>query len=417
MQSQQLPNEHWLSRLGEHLKQERYSRKVLQRWTEVARRFVIFLCKRHIAVEAAEPPNVSSYLQNELRLFRRRNRRAPGSIKGWRNSHTGGIHMLLRLVQGQWPPVSVPSTSFEAFHRQVCEEYAEWMRDVRGLAPESRSDRSAEARRFLSWLGERGNPQGLLLISATDIDGYMTSRAKSRRRISLNSCGNRLRGFLRYLHDSGRVTRDLAAAVICPTLYAFESIPSSLKPEHIQAVLEKTRQDHSRTGLRDYAILMLLSTYGLRAGEVTALRLDDVDWKKEVLRIRHSKTGAHSELPLLATVGDAILDYLQNGRPQTQAREIFIRTRAPYQPFRRGSSLYTPIQRRLTAAGIELAGKRGPHTFRHARAVSLLRATVPVKEIGDILGHRAAASTAIYLKLAIDDLRSVALELPVGVKP
>lgn len=120
---------------------------------------------------------------------------------------------------------------------------------------------------------------------------------------------------------------------------------------------------------------------------------------------------------MLATVGDAILDYLQNGRPQTQAREIFIRTRAPYLPFRRGSSLYTPIQRRLTAAGIELAGKRGPHTFRHARAVSLLRATVPVKEIGDILGHRAAASTAIYLKLAIDDLRSVALELPVGVQP
>lgn len=262
MQSQQLPNEHWLSRLGEHLKQERYSQKVLQRWTEVARRFVIFLWKRHIAVEAAEPPNVSSYLQNELRLFRRRNRRAPSSIQGWRNSHTGGIHMLLRLVQGQWPPVSVPSTSFEAFHRQVCEEYARWLCDVRGLAPESRSAHGAEACRFLGWLGERGNPQNLLSISVPDIDVYMSLRAKSQRRISLNGSGSRLRGVLRYLHNTGRVTRDLTTAVIVPTLYAFESIPSSLKPEHIQAVLEKTRKDHSRTGLRDYAILMPLTDCG-----------------------------------------------------------------------------------------------------------------------------------------------------------
>jgi integrase/recombinase XerD len=416
MQSQS-PNEQVLFRLEEHLKQENYCGKTFQRWTEVARRFLRYLDRRHIAVETAELTHVGSYLTSELRLFRQRYHRSPSPVRLWRNSHTGGIHMLLRLAQPQWPPAVVPTTSLDAFNRQVCEEYGKWMRDVRGLAPESRYDRSAEAQRFLGWLGERGNQPGLLLISATDIDAYMTSRTKSLRRISLKGCGNRLRNFLRYLRDSGRVTRDLAAAVICPTLYAFESIPSSLKPEHIQAILEKTRQDHSRTGLRDYAILMLLSTYGLRAGEVTALRLDDVDWQKEVLRIRHSKTGAHSELPLLATVGNAILDYLQKGRPQTQARAIFIRSHAPYQPFQRGSSLYTPIQRRLTAAGIDLTGKRGPHIFRHARAVSLLRVAVPMKEIGDILGHRGAASTAIYLKLAIDDLRSVALEIPVEVKP
>lgn len=416
MQSQSA-NKRMLFRLEEHLKQEEYCRKTFQRWTEVARRFLRYLDMRHIAVEVAEPLHISCYLTSELRLFRQRYHRSPYPIRLWRNSHTGGIHMILRLAQGQWPPAAVPSTSLEAFHRQICQEYENWMRDFRGLAPESRSDRCAEARRFHVWLGERGNQQNPFAISGTDIDVYMTARAKSQRRISLKGCGTRLRDFLRYLHNCGRVTGDLAAAVICPTLYAFESIPSALRPEHIQAVLEKTRQDRSRTGLRDYAILMLLSTYGLRAGEVTALQLDDVSWQKEVLRIRHSKTGVQSELPLLVPVGDAILDYLQKGRPKTSERRIFIRARAPYRPFQSGASLYTPIQRRLAAAGVEPVGKRGPHTFRHARAASLLRAAVPVKEIGDILGHRAAASTAAYLKLAIEDLRSIALEIPAEVTP
>jgi integrase/recombinase XerD len=134
---------------------------------------------------------------------------------------------------------------------------------------------------------------------------------------------------------------------------------------------------------------MLISKYGVRAGEITTLRLDDVDWRKEVIRIRHSKTGAISYLPLLPEVGEAILKYLQESRPKTSFREMFIRRRAPYRPFRSGSSLYGLVRWRLEAAGVITTGKRGPHAFRHARAVSMLRATVPVKEIGDLLGHRA----------------------------
>jgi integrase/recombinase XerD len=144
---------------------------------------------------------------------------------------------------------------------------------------------------------------------------------------------------------------------------------------------------------------MLLAKYGLRAGEITALRLDDVDWHKEVIRIRHSKSGGTSFLPLLPEVGEVMLNYLQNSRPQTSVREMFIRCRAPYRSFRNGSSLYGLIQLRFGLAGLIITGKRGPHAFRHARAVSLLRAAVPVKEIGDLLGHRAADSTLVYLKL------------------
>ena len=143
----------------------------------------------------------------------------------------------------------------------------------------------------------------------------------------------------------------------------------------------------------------------------------NLDWGHDRLRIHHAKTGAHSELPLLGDVGEAIVRYLQHGRPRVTCRELFIRNRAPYRPFQSGSSLYTPIRRRLEAAGISPRGKKGPHTFRHARAVSLLRAAVSVKHIGDILGHRSADSTAIYLKLATDDLRAVGLEIPTAVTP
>ncbi len=176
--------------------------------------------------------------------------------------------------------------------------------------------------------------------------------------------------------------------MIAPRVYALENIPSTLSAEDIAAVLRTVRQDRSPRGRRDLAILTLLATYGLRAGEITALRLDDIDWRREQVRVRHSKTGHETWLPLVRPVGEALVDYLQKGRPKVAAREIFIRARAPYRPFHNGSSLYSGIVRRLQAGGMKWQGKHGPHAFRHARAVSLLRAAVPSKVIGDVLGHR-----------------------------
>src|SRR5215472_8917443 len=289
------------------------------------------------------------------------------------------------------------------------------MTDVRGWSPESRSNRSDETRRFLCWLGERGSRQGLLNIAAPVIDAYMMQRAKSLRRTTLKTRAVELRSFLRYLHTTGRLLLEPGTAIIIPRLYTFENIASVLRPEDIKVLLEVTRKDRSPKGLRDFAILTLLAGYGLRAGEITALRLEDVRWRSETLRIRHSKTSVYSDLPLLPRVGNAILDYLRKGRPQTPAREIFIRTCAPYCAFKSGSSLHRLISLRFEAAGIKPHGRRGPHAFRHSRAATMLRAGVPIKEIGDVLGHRSAKSTNAYLKLASEDLRAVALEIPVEV--
>jgi integrase/recombinase XerD len=225
----------------------------------------------------------------------------------------------------------------------------------------------------------------------------------------LADVAERLRSLLRHLHRTSRIAVDLGPHVIAPLLYAYEGIPSVLSPDQITVILESVQRDRSPMGLRDYAILQLLATYGMRAGEIRRLRLDDIDWRADILHVRHSKTGARSVLPLLEPVGEALIDYLRNGRPKTDVREIFVRTRAPYVPM---VHIYNDVRRRIEAAGIMLSSKRGPHIFRHARAISLLRAEVPRKVIGDILGHRSPESTIPYLKLATEDLREIALDIP-----
>ena len=404
----------WLLRLTGHLQNERYHPHIVTRWTAVARHFLGYLEERGTRVKDAQPSDVAGYLRRERRRYVRRHHHRPPSISGWRNSYTGGIHMLLRLFRGSWPPPRALTAS-EQFHATLTDEYAMWMQDRRGLAIETCRDRWEEARRFLDWLGPRGTAVHLKELDVPDFDAYVASRAASLRRVTLKGVTVKLRSFLRHLYATGRTPRDLSVTIVGPRVYADEAIPSALRAEDVGRVLEVTRRDRSAIGRRDYAILMLLAKYGLRAGEVTALRLDDLDWRHDRLRVRHSKTHAVSELPLLADVGDAIVQYLRHGRPSVRYREVFIRSRAPYRPFRSGSSLYTPIRDRLEAAGIRPTGKRGPHAFRHTRAVTLLRAAVPAKHIGDLLGHRSPKSTTVYLKLATEDLRAVSLEIPMEV--
>jgi len=397
-----------IDQLRAHLTQQRYNLAVIHNQCRGAEHFLEYLARRNVAVDTATPDHVASYLNGALRRFRRRHGHL--AAPRWESIPRAGIHALLRLVQKRWPPETPPASSVEALCRSLCNEYREWLQMQRGLAPASIRALMWEGRYFLSWYTAHNAVDDFAQLNIKDIDTYFASRAAAGlRRRSLKDVAERLRSLMRFLHRTGHVGVDLAPRIIGPVLYAYESIPSALTAEHISAVLQCTRKDRSPMGYRDYAILLLLSTYGLRDGEIKRLRLEDIDWRAETLHIRHSKTGANSQLPLLGEVGEALLDYLRHGRPRTAAREIFIRTRAPYRPL---SAIYSEIRRRLTDAGVEPPGKCGPHTFRHARAVRLLRASVSRKVIGDLLGHRSEAATIPYLKLATEDLRAIALELP-----
>ena len=408
------------SRLEEfavHLKTERYAATIQRYYLWLAQRFVDYLGRKCIAVEAVGAVELEDFLQWELRSWRRRHGRDPRNIVEWRRRYRTAINGFLRLVHGHWPVVAAPTTAIEAFHRDLVQGYDAWMRELRGLASVTRSKRTTRALEFLTDLGPRGGQESLAQLRVGDIDAYLQRRCKGLRRQTIEDYTVCLRSFLRYLHGSGRTALDLSSTMLGPRIYDNEQVPAALRPEEVQAVLEVTRQDCSPIGRRDYAFLMLLATYGLRAGEIIALRLEDIDWKKEILHVRHSKTGAESELPLLREAGEAVLSYLEKARPETKHRELFLQVQAPYRAYKHGSILNYVISARLKMAGITPRGKKGPHAFRHARAVSLLRAAVPLKVIADVLGHRSEESTAVYLKLATEDLRAVGLDIPKEVLP
>jgi len=396
-----------VSRFRETLTQQRYNPVAVGNYCRNADYFLCYLAERKIALEVVTPTEVSIYLRLAVRRFHKRHGRAPAPY--WVSIPRSGIHGLLKLALKSWPPEPATSNAGELLCREVCSQYQTWLREERGLAVASIDALMWEARYFCAWYIGRSDTPSFKGMGIRDVDAYFEMRAPGLRRRSLKDVAERLRGLMRHLHRTGRTAVDLAPRIIAPVLYAYESIPSALSLDQIATVLKSAQKDRSPMGLRDYAILQFLSTYGLRVGEITHLRLDDVDWRAETLRIHHSKTRAHSLLPLLEPVGEALLDYLRHGRPKTDAREIFIRSRAPYC---RMFGIYSEVRRRMEAAGVRPSGKRGPHIFRHARAVSLLRASVPRKVIGDVLGHRSTESTVPYLKLATEDLRSIALEIP-----
>lgn len=409
MTPQALSHEMWFAQFDGYLHQQGYQAQTAHRYRTVCWQFLQYLQERDLVLEQVDPTTLEAYLQIQCQRYEQRHGRAP------RHAHHlfgRGITLLLRLVHGHWPPPLPPTSPQACFQQQVCEGYAQWLARYRGLAPRTIAIRQTRGQQLLAWLSARGTPVHLADLSVADLDAYLADQALTLRRSTRADLTCSLRDFLRYLYAHELITQDLAPTVLSPTLYAFERLPAALTPEEVQAVLEQARQDRTPIGLRNYAILLLLATYGLRAGEVVRLRIEDIDWRNEGLHVRQSKTGRATVLPLLAPVGEAILDYLREGRPTTEVREVFLRALAPLQPFRQGSSLYCMVARQLAKAGIEPAGKRGPHTFRHARAISLLRASVPMKAIGDLLGHTVPAATAIYLKLATDDLRDVCLDVP-----
>ncbi|HVB82553.1 MAG TPA: site-specific integrase [Candidatus Binataceae bacterium] len=313
---------------------------------------------------------------------------------------------------GDWPRLPPPQNAIEALIAAWLAEYRERLGTYCDLASGTVVGRLEEAKRFLVWCQERGALGEELDISIADVDAYVQHRASHMRRVTCAHMTRLVRVFLQFLRATGKVPEDLSARVIGPTLYQYESIPSILDADQVAAVLRHAHQDRSRKGQRDYAILMLLATYGLRGGELVRMQLSDVDWRRDTLSIFHTKTRTYTTLPLLPAVGEALLAYLRHARGKVTTREIFLRMKAPFKGLKRASCLNGMIREHLAAAGVRPPGKSGSHLFRHARAVALLRGGVPVKTISDVLGHRSVRSTSVYLKLHYEELRSVALPLP-----
>ena len=326
---------------------------------------------------------------------RRRGPASPAAVAAFRGTVTHWLHFVGRLAIAESPPR--PFASCVA-------EFADWMRE-RGLAEATIRGRCCVAAEFLDWFHAWNRPLGSLTIA--DVDRAVAAKSEQGRcgRIALHGYLKSLRALFRFAEAQGWCAPGLAEAVAPPRLYAGETVPAGLAWDDVQRLLAST--EGARPADRsDRAALLLLAVYGLRAGEVCGLRLDDVDWDAETLRVRRPKPGRTHLYPLSMSVGEALLGYLRESRPQRAERAIFLTLQAPIRPLS-ATGLSCRVHRRLRRLGID-APKRGAHALRHACAQHLLDSGLSMKAIGDHLGHRSPSSTAVYARVHLDALREVA---------
>ncbi len=286
-------------------------------------------------------------------------------------------------------------------HVDKVDAYARWMRVERGLSDETIGGCRRTVEGFLAgWGGD------LSLVRATDIDAAVArdhARGCARSTVRVNAL--RLRGFLRFAEDRGWCMNGLADAVMPPRHHPGETIPKGLSRDETLRLLATTEGDQA-TDIRDRAMLLMLITYGLRSGEVRSLRLEDIGWREERVRVHCPKTGRTLLRALSRGVGNAILRYLREVRPEHPDRTLFLTRKAPFRPLT-AAGLYSIVGSRLVRIGVT-DGRRGPHALRHATAQHLLDQGLSMKAVGDHLGHRSVAATSIYAKVRLDVLREVA---------
>ncbi|MBW2736172.1 MAG: tyrosine-type recombinase/integrase [Deltaproteobacteria bacterium] len=288
--------------------------------------------------------------------------------------------------------------------------YEQWLRNVRGACPGTIERRRQCLVPFLEFLGEAARVEALCKLDAECIRAYVTSRSAEYSKSHRNSIGSTLRLFLRFCFHQGHISRDLSGCVPSVRIYKLADTPRGITDKQAEKVLNRVDRC-SAIGKRDYAILQLLHTYGIRGGQVRALRVEDIDWRSDRILFRPLKRGKQSLLPLTEGVGESLLDYLQNGRPDICCAHVFVTMVPPCHPLDRSQALSSIIARRIKDADVSTESN-GAHAFRHCFAGRMVNRGHSLKAIADIFGHKLLASTFIYTKVDFQNLEQVALEWP-----
>ena len=292
----------------------------------------------------------------------------------------------------------------------LLDSYIEWMDDCQHASPGTIAIRSHSLRQFLLWLGPQATTEGMSKLTPETVERFFLSYAQEMGRSARRSMQSALRTFFRFCLHRGFFERPLDCAVPTLRTYRLATVPRGLTDEQARKVLNGINRS-SNAGRRDYAICQMLYTYGVRGGQVRALRLQGIDWTADRIFFKALKHGKDSLLPLTGEVGQSLLDYLQNARPPGVYQEVFLTALAPYHPLPNSSTLSEIISRHICTAGIKSHSK-GAHVFRHSFATRMLQKGHSLKEIADVLGHRHLGTTFIYTKVDFNALKQVGLEWP-----
>lgn len=337
------------------------------------------------------------------RLGRKVPRKKVGTILPYRLARRFAQHLL---DIGATQPVAL--TEAQQARATLLADFETYLINHRGLSPRSMPNVIGFAGRFLDHrFGEKMVDLGRL--RPADVIGFIEYALAGG--CDRQSVATHVRSFMQYLFGSAATATNLALCVPKITKRWGKRLPRHLSPEGVEAVLANVR-DHPRHGVRDYAMLLIMARLGLRAAEVIAIQLDDIDWRAGELLVR-GKGQLYDRVPISAEVGEALSHYLREERGPASCRTLFVTHRAPHRPFKDGQIVNAIIKEALKATGQKpITPYVGSHLLRHSLATQLVNTGASLDEVGDVLRHRSRTSTMIYARLDIDGLRSLAMPWP-----
>ena len=359
--------------------------------------FSRWLEQKHIAVQALDSSVVNRFL---------RHRRRPQRVRRGDPKTLQRLLTMLRqtgVVKHQ-PPVADTAQS------RIVAEFRRYLLHERGLSRSTLLNYAPVAEQFLAERFHNRAPD-FDVLRASHVTGFVMRHAHQLSPLRAGLMVTALRSFFRYLRHRGEIATDLAGCVPTIPNWSLSTLPRFLPTAAVERLLKRCDRK-TAVGRRNYAILLLLARLGVRAGEVMGLSLDDIDWTTGLITI-YGKGGKSAQLPLPPDVGAALADYLRHDRPRSATRKVFLRHRAPLVGFDNPSTISTIVRRALEHAGVESAHK-GAHVLRHSLATSLLRQGGSLDEIGELLRHASPDTTAIYAKVDVAALHTLALPWPGG---
>lgn len=280
-----------------------------------------------------------------------------------------------------------------------------WMRQQRGTRDRTLYEYSIPLRDLLKRIGE--DPGRL---DAQGLREFVLERSQKRGWSVAKTCTTALRMFLRFLIAEGKCAAGLDAAIPVVAHWRLSSLPRYLQAEETERVIAAC-DSASPVGRRDRAILLLLARLALRAGDIVQLRLGDIDWKGAWISVS-GKNRREMRLPLTQEVGQAIVDYLQDGRPRSQTDAVFVRSRAPFRAFASHCAVSVIVAQAMRRAGVACPSRGAAHVLRHSVATSMLRQGASLQDIAVILRHRSIETTQIYAKVDLPALQQIAQPWP-----
>ena len=363
---------------------------------------------RHVAIELARQPQTQHWRVEEVDALARTwacTRVIDGRAGNERWPYEHFRLVALEFVESLGRLMPVPA-AVRARDEDRLNEFIATQQEAAWLSAATCGTARWQVREFLRYLEAQG--VALESVRGEHIDAYFAHVAKRWSRVSLAVTAKMLRAWFRHGEVRGWSAPGLAEAVLAPRLYRHEGLPLGPNWDQVNQMLASITGD-TPLALRNRAVVLLLAVYGLRSAEVRHLRIDDIEWDRDQLRVTRAKSGQRDVVPLVTEVGNAIARYLRQGRPPHPSRVVFLTVHAPFRPLSAGA-MYHLVRHTLLPVAAGRRQSMGPHALRHACARRLLESGHSLKAVGDHLGHRDPDTTRVYAKVNLAMLRLVALE-------